>query len=84
MERTSSPSTSNDGKTVPSPDARRRVIIAPSGKPIIVTRSYHRDPRSNGWSFEPEIVLARPIDVRDLLYQNDADEPESAGEESAK
>jgi hypothetical protein len=49
----------------------RRVIIAPSGVPVVVSKSYHRDPRDKAWSFEPVIILAEPLDVRELLDQNE-------------
>lgn len=45
---------------------------APKG--VVIVRTFRRDPDWDGWSFEPEIIFDRPIDVLDLL-RDDEDAP---------
>jgi hypothetical protein len=46
-------------------DARHTEMLARNG--VVIVRAYRRDPNWNGWSFKPEIIFDRPVDVMSLF-----------------
>lgn len=55
--------------TIAEQDAARAEELARKG--VVITRAWRRDPSWQGWSYEPGIVFDEPIDVLELLNDDD-------------